>query len=188
LIRFNNLRIKAKMTKPEHNSFLITLLEDALPREVVSTAQVGWTVRQSNRLQDLEEAMAAKTITEDTAAIKRRSSKRHRSPTTLSELVPRTWIARSGPNSTLEKILVLIGAHQQLPAPRKLRHHHTGQTTRPWRLPTIVSPPMPREASLEKPVNSTAAKDGASTVASEDTWQTMLATKKRTRSTVANVT
>jgi len=74
-IRFNDLRIKAKMTKPEHDSFLITLLEDALPREVVSTAQVGWTLRQSDRLQDIEDAVAASTMTETTAAAKRKAIK-----------------------------------------------------------------------------------------------------------------
>jgi len=63
------------MTKPEHNSFLITLLEDALPREVVSTAQVGWTLRQSNRLQDIEDAVAVAMMTESTAAAKRKAIK-----------------------------------------------------------------------------------------------------------------
>jgi len=63
------------MTKPEHDSFLITLLEDALPREVVSTAQVGWTLRQSDRLQDVEDAVAASSMTEATAAAKRKAIK-----------------------------------------------------------------------------------------------------------------
>jgi len=71
-ICFNSLRIEAKMKKPVHDSFFITLLEDALPREVISTAQVGWTVRQSDRLQDVNEAVAAKTMTEAATAVKRK--------------------------------------------------------------------------------------------------------------------